>query len=116
MTVARTYFFNRTSSEELADLCGRREDFFLENVDELNPALARIQALLGANGLSSAVEHAPLNPSTGLGDLLSAAVPAIGLMSGLVQAAGWAMRPASDVTLRVTSETSVSVAFARGGD
>lgn len=119
MTLARTYFFNRTSSATLAELCSRREDFFLENVDDLNSAVTGIQAMLSAKGMSSAVEHAPLNPPVGWGDLLSATVPAIGLLSGLAsglaRVIGSATSPSIDVTLRLTSATSLSVIFAKSG-
>ncbi len=117
MTLTRTYLFNRTSSEMLAELCSRQEDFFLENVDDLNSAVAGIQAMLSAKGLSSEVEHAPLNSPAGWGDLLSATVPAIGLLSGLAsglaRVVGSATGPSIDVTLRLTSATSFSVIFAR---
>jgi hypothetical protein len=116
MTVARTYFLDRISAEKLAELCSNRQDFHLENVEALNPALVRIQALLSADGLSSEVIHAPLNPPMGIGDLLTAAAPAIGLVWDLVRAVGWATRPASDATLRVTSERSLSVVFPAAAD
>ncbi|UAN02147.1 hypothetical protein [Achromobacter mucicolens] len=112
MTVARTYFLDRTSAEQLAGLCSNRQDFHLENVEALNPTLARLQALLSESGLSSEVIQAPLNPPPGLDDLLNVAAPALGLLSGMVRAAGWATRPASDVQLRVTSAYSLSVVFA----
>ncbi len=112
MTVARTYFLDRTSAEQLAELCSNRQDFHLESVEALNPTLARLQALLSESGLSSEVIQAPLNPPPGVDDLLNVAAPAFGLLSGLVRAAGWATRPASDVQLRVTSAHSLSVVFA----
>ncbi|MFJ3462265.1 hypothetical protein [Achromobacter spanius] len=111
MTVARTYFLDRTSEGRLAELCANRQDFHLENVDALNPTLARIQTLLSESGLSSEVIHAPLNPPPGIDDLLMVAAPAISVLSGLIRAAGWTTRPTSDVTLRVTSERSLSVTF-----
>lgn len=116
MTVTRTYFFNRLTSDALADLCGKQENFFLENVDDLNSVVARMQAMLSAQGLTSAVEHAPLNPPAGWGDLLSAVAPAISLASslamGLSRGYAGATRPTIDVTLRLTSATSLSVVFA----
>ena len=113
MTVARTYFFNRMDGDELARLCNAREDFFLENVDDLEPAIGRLQAMLGNAGLRSAVEHAPLNPAPGLGDLASAAVPALGLIWASARLLGFAVRPRADATLRLTSNTSISVVFSR---
>ena len=54
----------------------------------------------------------PASRQIGVDDLLNMAAPAFGLLSGLVRAAGWATRPASDVQLRVTSAHSLSVVFA----
>lgn len=113
MNVARTYFLDKTCAGKLAELCRVRQDFHLENVDALDPTLARLQSLLRDNGMRSVIVQAPLNPPTGVGDLLTAAAPALGLMSILMRAAGWARRPASDATLRVTSKQSLSVVFAR---
>ena len=113
MTMARTYFFNRMDGDELARLCNAREDFFLENVDDLRDAVGRIQAMLDSAGLRSSVEHAPLNPAPGLGDLVSAAVPALGLIWASVRLLGSAVPPRADATLRLTSNTSISVVFSR---
>ncbi|PTX09351.1 hypothetical protein DBL07_03170 [Achromobacter mucicolens] len=112
MTVARTYFLDRTSAKQLAGLCSNRQDFHLENVETLNPTLARLQSLLSESGLGSEVIDARLNPPPGIDDLLNVTAPAFSLLSGLVRAAGWTTRPASDVQLRVTSAHSISVAFA----
>lgn len=55
MSVARTYFFNRMAGDELARLCDAKADFFLENVDDLELAVTRLQALCRDAGMSSAV-------------------------------------------------------------
>lgn len=114
MQVARTYFFSRMDGDELAGLCDAKEDFFLENIDDLELAVARLQAALGNAGMSSAVERAPLNPAPGVGDLVSLAAPLLGLIWSSTSALGSAARPQADATLRLTSNTSMSVMFSRG--
>ncbi|WP_312431770.1 hypothetical protein [Achromobacter sp.] len=111
MTVARTYFFNRMAGDALARLCGAKTDFFLENIDDLELAVTRLQALCRDAGMSSVVVRAPLNPAPGMGDLVTAAVPLLGLIWTSAQAAGATVHPPPDVTLRLTSNTSISVAF-----
>jgi len=111
MSVARTYFFNRMAGDELARLCGAKADFFLENVDDLELAVTRLQALCRNEGMSSAVVRAPLNPAPGIGDLVSAAVPLLGLIWTSAQTVGAAVQPQADVSLRLTSNTSISVVF-----
>ncbi len=113
MTVARTYFFNRMADNELAGLCGAKDDFFLENIDDLESAVARIRAMLKQAGMRSEVEHAPLNAAPGIGDLLSAVAPAVGLIWASVRALESTGHPRADATLRVTSNSSLSVVFSR---
>lgn len=111
MSVARTYFFNRMSGEELANLCGAKADFHLENIDDLELAVTRLQALCRDAGMSSVVVRAPLNPAPGIGDLVTAAVPLLGLIWTSAHAVGSAVHPHADVSLRLTSNTSISVVF-----
>ncbi|MCG7328129.1 hypothetical protein [Achromobacter sp. ACRQX] len=110
MSVARTYFFNRMAGDELARLCDAKADFFLENVDDLELAVTRLHALCRDAGMSSAVVRAPLNPAPGIGDLVSAAVPLLGLI-WTAKTVGSAVHPQADVSLRLTSNTSISVVF-----
>ncbi|MFD4840429.1 hypothetical protein ACFWP0_23235 [Achromobacter sp. NPDC058515] len=109
MSIARTYFFNKMGDDDLAGLFGKRENFFLENVDALNPTIARIQAMLNSEGMSSAVLRAPANPAPAFSELF----PPLGLIGALFRALASSARPRADVTLRLTSNTSVSVIFAR---
>ncbi|WP_158685824.1 hypothetical protein [Achromobacter spanius] len=111
MTVARTYFLNRMAGDELANLCGAKADFHLENIDDLELAVIRLQTLCQNAGMSSAVVRAPLNPAPGIGDLVSAAMPLLGLIWSSAQALGSGVRPQADATLRLTSNTSISVVF-----
>lgn len=112
MSAARTYFFNKINNDDLARLFGNRENFFLENVDSLDRTVTRIQAMLSEEGLSSVVVHAPINPPPSPGDLL-ATIPIVGVIWAALQGAGSIARPSGDVTLRLTSQTSLSVAFSR---
>lgn len=111
MSVARTYFFNRMSGDELAGLCGAKADFYLENIDDLELAVTRLQTLCRDAGMRSVVVRAPLNPAPGISDLVSAAVPLLGLIWSSAQAVGATAHPQTDVTLRLTSNTSISVVF-----
>ncbi len=111
MPIARTYYFNRTRDDELAALLGKREDFFLENVDDLNDVTQRIQSLLAQAGLSSRVALTPLNGPATFADIGFPMVPVIGWLWAVVRGASRLVQPHGDVTLRVTSNTSISVVF-----
>ena len=111
MSIARTYYFNRMHDDELIALLGKREDFFLENVDDLNGATQRIQSLLAQAGLSSRVELTPLNGPATFADMGFPMVPVIGWLWAMVRGASQLAQPHGDITLRATSNTSISVAF-----
>lgn len=111
MPVARTYFFNRMAGDELARLCGAKADFHLENIDDLELAVTRIQDLCRDAGIRSEVARAPLNGAPGIGDLVTAAVPLLALIWTSAQAVGAAAGPQADATLRLTSNSSISVVF-----
>lgn len=111
MSLARTHFFNRMSGDKLAGLCSAKADFHLENIDDLELAVTRLQALCRDAGMSSVVVRAPLNAAPGIGDLVAAAVPLLGLIWTSAQAVGSAVHPHADVSLRLTSNTSISVVF-----
>lgn len=113
MTVARTYFFNRMAGDELASLCGTKADFHLENIDDLELAVTRLQSLCQDAGMSSVVVRAPLNAPPWIGDLVWAAVPLLGMIWTSAQALDSGVRPQADATLRLTSNTSISVAFSQ---
>ncbi|MBB1626467.1 hypothetical protein [Achromobacter sp. UMC71] len=111
MPIARTYYFNDMRDGELAALLGKREDFFLENVDNLNDVTQRIQSLLAQAGLSSRVEITPLNGPATFADIGFPMVPIIGWLWAMVCGASRLVQPRGDVTLRATSNTSITVAF-----
>lgn len=111
MAIPRTYFFNQMGEEDLVMLFRRRENFFLENVEALDLAIARIRATLGNEGMSSVVELVPTNPPPRFNDLFSSTVPVLGLAWAFFRGLASFARPRHDVTLRLTSNTSVSVVF-----
>lgn len=113
MSVARTYFLNRMHDDELVSVLGQRQDFFLENIDTLNDATQRIQSLLARDGLSSTVELTPINGPASFTETLLPMIPVIGWLWVMARGSALLARPRSDVTLRATSNTSLSVAFSR---
>ncbi|MGE8450384.1 MAG: hypothetical protein ACN6OP_07100 [Pseudomonadales bacterium] len=113
MSFARTYFLNTLSDEELDGLLGRREDFFLENVGDMEGTLQRAQALIAQAGLSSRLLHEPANPFFNLRHDVIGAIPLIGPLWVLGLGALRLGRPSADVTLKQTAEQSLSVIFSR---
>lgn len=104
---------NTLGDDELRSLLGRREDFFLENVADMDRTLQRAQAMIAGNGLTSRFVHEPSNPFVNLHHNIIGAVPIIGALWVMGLAAIRLGRPAADVTLKQTAGQSVSVIFSR---
>lgn len=113
MSFARTYFLDQLSDHELDALLSRREDFFLENVVDMDGTLQRAQAAIAQAGLTSRFLHEPANPFFNLRHDAIGAVPLIGPLWALGLGALRLSRPGADVTLKQTAEQSVSVIFSR---
>lgn len=113
MSLARTYFMNTLSDDELRSLLARREDFFLENVVDMDRTLQRAQTLIAGNGLTSRFVHDPANPPAKLSQGIMDAIPVLGALWVMGRVAIRLGRPAADVTLKQTAGQSVSVIFSR---
>lgn len=113
MPFVRTYFMNKLSDDELESLLGKREDFFLENVIEMDRTLQRVQAMIATGGLTSRFVSQPANPFVNMHHGVIGAIPVIGPLWVLGLAAIQLGRPSADVTLKQTAEQSVSVIFSR---
>ncbi len=111
MTFARTYFMNKTSDAQLAQLLSERRDFYLENVQDMQGTLRRAQALLEQDGLTSRVLDRPLNPCATLHHSVWASLPIIGIASTMLHAAATLAQPRTDVTIVRNAEESLSVMF-----
>ena len=111
MTFARTYYMNKTSDAQFAQLLSERRDFYLENVEDMQGTLRRAQALLERDGLTSRILDRPSNPGATLHHSMLASLPIIGIASTMLHAATTLAQPRADVTFVRTAEESLSVVF-----
>ncbi|MDR6603790.1 hypothetical protein J2732_004811 [Achromobacter deleyi] len=113
MPILRTYFMNRLSDDELQSLLGKRDNFFLENVLNMDRTLQYAQATIAKAGLTSRVVDEPANPFAHLRHDILGAIPLIGPLWVLGLSALRLGQPAADVTLKRTAAQSISVIFSR---
>lgn len=113
MPILRTYFMNRLSDDELQSLLGKRDNFFLENVLNMDRTLQYAQATIVQAGLTSRFVDEPANPFAHLRHDILGAIPLIGPLWVLGLSALRLGQPAADVTIKRTAAQSISVIFSR---
>lgn len=115
MSYAHTYYMHRLSDDELRALLGRRKDFFLENVADMDATLRLAQAAIAGEGLSSRVLYEPANPYCNVGYEIIGAIPFLGPLWLTARSAIRLLLPRADVTLKQTAAQALSVTYAPRG-
>lgn len=113
MPYPHTYFMDRLSDDELRSLFGRREDFFLENVADMDATLRLAQDAIAQAGLTSRVLYESANPFYNLRYEAIGAIPLLGPLFLTALSAARLFRPGADVTLKQTAAQAFSVSYSR---
>lgn len=120
MPFARTYYMNEISEAQFAQLLSSalfdKQNFYMENVHDMEATLLRAGELVAQAGLKSRVVNRPSNPFTSLHHSAIASIPVIGLIwtaAMAVMAVMSVARPSADVTFVRTADHSLSVVFSR---
>ncbi|HCQ45273.1 MAG TPA: hypothetical protein DIW53_00160 [Achromobacter sp.] len=120
MPFAHTYFMNQISEAQFAQLLSNalfdKQNFYMENVHDMEATLLRAGALVAQAGLKSRVVDRPSNPFPSLHHSAISSIPIIGLVWTAAMAMMAVMsvgRPTADVTFVRTADHSLSVVFSR---
>lgn len=113
MSTVRTYFQDRLPPDQLARLVPARERFFLENIVDLDSAVAAIQSHCHALGLTTLVRKQPYNAGPSRWDLTMLLPSWIGAIAMTLFSASTPRGQQADVIIKLRSNSLLEVCFSR---